>query len=340
MLCLKFVIVCSRILRKQFEAFVQGLRESVNAVHNQGLAIPPVQSLTSSRRFLDPITRLPYRDPADIEMNLEGVMRVGRVRIHPAPRVGEADHAQLIDFAQRGQVTMQDIMDRINAVPGVTARFEDGRLSIASDDPDFGIIMDSPPLHALALDRAFPTTNVGEFSIRNESGDVVARIEIQQGGRARVLAADGHVLTSFMPIVPGELTQAEFQDQILAAVPTLSAHVTHGAAGRRLLVMDEGGNQLDLSDLNRLFAPQDGFHASEGLSVQRLLSQPFRVDNVALAKIDGKRTVPGGHQILISDESGARASLTFDPFEDSLSDIARKLDGLALGGYFLESSCD
>jgi len=123
------------------------LRDQINALHNDGTAFPPPNSLTGSHTFN-------AGDTLVAAGNLRIAVTDGSGKYVDDgggnPAYGNIDLSALTT-AVGGTLTVQDVIDAINGgviagfggVPGVTASLSNGNLVVKADNPAYGVVIDN-----------------------------------------------------------------------------------------------------------------------------------------------------------------------------------------------------
>ncbi|MCG8512060.1 MAG: flagellar hook-associated protein FlgK, partial [Rhodospirillales bacterium] len=121
----------------ELDALAAALIEKINAVTNQGTAVPAPQSLTGTASY----------DPTD------AFSGSGTLRIALVDSDGIVD--TIVDLDLSAYATNQDLVDAIDAIAGIDAAFDaEGHLRIEATDPDLGIALNE-------MDSAVGTEGAG-----------------------------------------------------------------------------------------------------------------------------------------------------------------------------------
>ena len=157
----------------EMDRLAEGLRDQVNAIHNDGTAFPPPNSLTGSHQFVAGDTLV-----ANGNIRIAVTDSSGR---YVDDGGGNPDYAD-IDLTQLtadlgGTLTVQDVIDAINGgiipgyagVPGVQASLINGNMVVKATNPLYGVIVDSSDVDgSLGTNGSVDVTNV------TTGGDITA----------------------------------------------------------------------------------------------------------------------------------------------------------------------
>lgn len=106
------------------DALATSLKETLNATANTGTAVPPPNSLTGTQSV----------------SGSDALSGSGTLRIALTNADGTA--AEVLDLDLSSYATVQDVIDAIDAMAGVSASLStDGKLTIAADDADQGVAL-------------------------------------------------------------------------------------------------------------------------------------------------------------------------------------------------------
>lgn len=188
-------------LNTQLDNLATTMRDEIDAIHNDGTAVPPPNTLTGSTVFSDTST-----DNADIT----GVARLGVVDAD-GNIVGTPIDLDFDDLAAvvGGTPTVDDVVDAINgvhagatpAIPGLagaTASISGGRLVISADDAANGIAVNEGTSQESSTGFAFSHFfGLNDFFTGSSAGGVARNITVRSE-----LVSDPQL------VARGELTEA------------------------------------------------------------------------------------------------------------------------------------
>lgn len=151
----------------------EGLRDEINAIHNDGTAFPPPNSLTGSHQFVAGDTLV-----ANGNIRIALTDSSGRYVDDGGgnPAYADIDLTQLT-AAVGGTLTVQNVIDAVNGgvipgfagVPGVQASLINGNMVVKSTNPLYGVIVDSSD-----VDGSLGTNGSVDVSNVTLAGDITA----------------------------------------------------------------------------------------------------------------------------------------------------------------------
>lgn len=157
----------------ELDRLTEGLRDEINAVHNDGTAFPPPNSLTGSHQFVAGDTLV-----ANGNLRIALADSSGRYVDDGGgnPAYADIDLTQLT-AAAGGTLTVQDVIDAINGgvipgfagVPGVQAALINGNMVVKSTNPLYGVIVDSSD-----VDGSLGTAGIVDATNVTTGGDITA----------------------------------------------------------------------------------------------------------------------------------------------------------------------
>lgn len=234
----------------QLDGLAANLRDSLNAVHNQGAGFPPAATLTGSRIF---------GNPANDLFNGTGVVRIAVVTSagNFAPGVpATAPAVYDLDLTALGAVSINALATNITAnLPGVTASIVNGKLQLAATGGNRVAIQDSGTAET-TTGKAF-SDYFGLNDLFTSAADYSSYRSTLQTSGANPLGSAGTLEITFAGMTAAadvaytaNTTLAQFATAITAAIAaqggSATASVVTDGTGVRLAIGDPAGNPLHL----------------------------------------------------------------------------------------------
>ncbi len=321
----------------QLDRLTAMLRDELNALHNDGTAFPPPNTLTGTHAF----------SAADT------LVASGTVRIAVADGDGAyvdngSGGADFVDIdlaaltaAVGGTPTVQDVIDAINGgviagfdgVSGATASLIDGHLVIQANDPSYGIVVNGSDTavtvagttrtfsHFFGLNDFFTTATDYDVYSSAPQNNAATPLALSgtltfsgafTGSPATIAYATGDSLTSIAAAINADAT--------LGSANISAAVVTEGSKVR-LRIVDEDGNNFMLTDggalLSGLGFATDTTGIVRSFTVrQGLVDDPARLshgtlDNAVAPAIGGRAITAGDNTIAQAMASKFAEDLAF-----------------------------
>lgn len=310
----------------QLDRLAAALRDEINALHNDGTAFPPPNTLTGTHFF-----------SASDTLVASGTVRIAVIDgqgNYVDDGGGSTDFVDLdlaaLTGAVGGTLTVQDVIDAINGgvilgfngLAGATASLGGGHLVIQADDPTHGIVVDGSD-SAVAV--AGTTRTFGHFFGLNDFFTTATEYDVYSSapqnnattpvGLSGTLTLSGAFAGSPATVAYSagdslaSIASAINADATLGSANITAAVVTEGSKVR-LRIGDEDGNNFMLSDSGALlsglgFATDTTGIARSFAVLQGLVDDPARLSRGALA--DSAAPASGERAITAGDNTIAQA---------------------------------
>lgn len=259
-------------LATQVDEFANGVRDHINAIHNDGTGFPALDTLTGEREVAA----------------ADAVSATGTARIAIVDASGDLVAAPLdLDFTALGATTVADVRDAINAsalATGgfITASITNGHLSLQTTDPANGIAIDEGDSafvdgadtkgmsHFFGLNNFFTGSGAADFAVRGDILSDNSRVSSAQLSASAAVAGDTAITsgdnriaqrmaeametpfdyTGAGDIAESSYTFAEYANAIISLNSVQAEHAENLAAETQILVDDLSYRDSAVSGVN------------------------------------------------------------------------------------------
>lgn len=277
-------------LRDRLDRLAYRLTAEVNKVHSQGTGLSYANERTASYRAAD--TGAAINDTDNSKLAFGKLFQAGDLTF--AIHNKSTNDVEMRNVALQGDESLQEVRKKLDAVKGLEAQLDGGRLKLATSDDNHDFAIKSAP-------NSFSSTRSGKAveDVNASLGDQVSGLEGDKGNLTfQLTAPDG---TTHMDSV-----QVSAGDSLTELADKIDKQVGHVKAG----ITDEGQLELRSTDDYQFAYAKDTANLLGALDLERGASNLF-----AAVGINNFFGVEGGQQVAGGTASAA-ANMKLDSHVD------------------------